>query len=548
MRRIPQAQRTIPVTTPAPVKGLNTVDPYAAMDPAFALTLQNFVCTPQGVSVRQGYRKWATNLPTSVTSLLPFNSRAGTGNKLFAVSGTAIYDITNGGDMTGATPAVSGLNNTNVYWQSIQQTYSTGNTNYLIAVNGADAPRIYDGSAWMTCTQVVSPASPGEFSQTASGGGSVSISSFVDVCLHNQRLWFVRAGSTIGYYLDIAQVGGTLYPFDFGPYFTSGGNLHKLDTWTIDTGNGTQSYLVAISNKGDCVVYGGTNVADSSTWGLIGQYKLGAPVGRRCTAKLYGDLVILSEDGLYQMSKYVQSATLDRTQALTYHISPTISSLVSSLADTPGFEATVYPAGNVLMLNVPQSLQVNNYQFVFHTEQKGWSQFTGWPAQCFQVFNEALYFGGTNFVALGFIGYKDGADIDGGNGANYVTTALTAFNSFGAEGMGPGLIKHVKMVKPYIVTGQSNPMISVGVNGDFNLVPLVGSATVNPVTGAVWDSAYWDNPGATWAGTLTTVNEWATPRCWPASYVALALTISAVAETYWVSTNWIVAPSSSQFG
>jgi hypothetical protein len=548
MRRLPQAQRTIPVTTPAPVKGLNTVDPLAVMDPAYALVLQNWVCTPQGVSVRQGFRKWAINLPTSTTSLLQFNTRSGLGNKLFAVCGASIYDITSGGDMSGATPAVTGLNASNAYWQSVQQTFTTGSTNYLIAVNGANAPRIYDGTTWTTCTQVASPVNPGEFSLTASGGGSVSISSFVDVCLHNQRVWFVRSGSTIGYYLDIAQVGGTLYPFDFGPYFPRGGNLHKLATWTIDSGNGTQDYLVAISNKGDCVVYGGTNVASSSTWSKVGDYTLGSPVGRRCTTKLYGDLVVMTQDGLYPMSKYVQTSTLDRTAALTYNISPTISTLFETLADTPGFEATVYPSGDVMMLNVPQALQVNNYQFVFQTVQKAWSQFTGWPAQCYQVFNDALYFGGTDFVALAFIGYKDNADINGSNGSNLISTSLTAFNSFANEQLGPGITKHVKMVKPYIVTGQANPTIAIGVNTDFNLIPLTGSATVNPVTGAVWDSAYWDNPNATWAGTLTTVNQWSTPRCWPGTYAALALTVSAVAETYWVATNWLVAPSTSQFG
>lgn len=548
MRRVPQQQRTIPVTTPAPVKGLNTVLPLAAMDPAFAISLQNVVCKPSGVDLRQGYRKWAWNLPAPTTSLLAFNSRSGSSNKLFAVCSDEIYDVTSGGDMSAASPAVTGLNTTNVYWQHVQQTYTTGNTNYLMAVNGADAPRIYDGSTWTTCTQTGSPSAPGQFSTNDSNGNSVSITSFVDLCLHNQRLWFVRSGSTKAYYLDIGQVGGTLYPFDFGPFFPSGGNLHKLAAWTIDSGSGTSSYLVAISNKGDTVIFGGTNVSSASTWSLIGQYKLGSPVGRRCTETLHGDLLVLTQDGLYPLSKYVQSAVIERTQALTYNIAPTISSLVETLVDTPGFEVVVYPAGDVLLLNVPQSLQANNFQFCYHLIQQAWSQFTGWPAQCFGAVNDALYFGGPDYVALAFIGYKDDAEIDGSGGNNIFWTALQAFNSFADYGLGPGVLKHAKLVKPYIVTGQANPTISVGVNTDFNLIPIVGSATVNPVTGATWDNAYWDDPDATWVGSLTTVNQWATPLCYPGTYLAFAISVSAVSETSWVATNWVLAPSTSQFG
>lgn len=544
----PQQQRSIPITTPAPYKGLNTIDSLAAMDPGFGLSLQNWIATPQGLSLRKGFRKWATNLPTNVTSLLPYNGRNSTSSKLFAVSGGAIYDVSIGGDMTSATPVQSGLSTTNVYWQSVSQTYSTGATNHLVCVNGADAPRIYDGSSWITASQVASPSGPGQFTTTDNNGASVNMNSFVDVCLHNQRLWFVRTNSTVAYYLPIASVGGQLNAFDFGPFFPNGGRLHKLAAWTIDAGAGTAQYLVAISSEGDVAVFQGTNVASSTTWGILGMYKLGSPVGQRCVTMLQGDLLILTQDGLYGLSKYMQLATLDRTQALTYFIAPTISGLVQSLADTPGFEVVNYPGENVLLLNVPQATQANNFQFCFQTIQKGWTQFTGWPAQCFSLFNDALYFGGTNYVALSFIGYKDNSDITGVAGDNILGTALTAFTSFATEQLGPGLIKHVKMVKPFVITGQSNPTISIGVNTDFNLVPIVGSATVNPVTGAVWDGAHWDLPGSTWVGSLTTFNQWATPLCYPATFCALALTVSAVSDTTWTATNWIVAPSNSQFG
>lgn len=547
VRRLPQQTRSIPITTPAPYKGLNTVASLADMDPAYGLSIQNFIASPQGLAMRQGFRKWAYSLPGATTSLLAYNGKATGSSKLFAVIEDKIYDVTAGGDMSAAVAAVTGLNAAYPYWQYAHQTYSTSSTSYLVAVNGANMPRLYNGS-WSAATQVAVPASPGQFKNVDNNGNAVSMDTFVDVTLHQQRLWFVRESTTLAYYCDIGAVGGTLHAFDFGPYFKRGGKLQKLDVWTIDSGSGTQSFLVAVSSKGDIAVYAGTDPSSASTWALFGTYQVGAPVGRRCTATLQGDLLLLTMDGLLSLSSLVQSATIDRTQALTYLIQPTISSLVATLFGTSGFEVFVNTTNDTVLLNVPQSMQLNNFQFCYNTIQKGWTQFTGWPAQCFALFNEAAYFGGTDYVALAFSGFRDNADSDGTGGDNLICTALTAFTSFATENLGPGLLKHVKMVKPFLVSGQSNPSVRVGVNVDFNLIPIIGSATVNPATGAVWDTAIWDDGNATWTGSLTTYNAWYTPLSNPGNYMAVAVSVSAAADTIWTSTNWIVSPSNAQFG
>lgn len=547
-RRVPQAANTIPITTPAPTLGLNTRENLAMMDPAYGLSIQNFIATPQGLSLRQGYRYWATNLPTHVTSLLVYNARINSGNKLFAVAGSNFYDVTIGGNMSGAVPVVSGQSASNTTWQYAQQTFSTSGANYLIAVNGFNPPQLYNGSAWTTCTQVAVPAAPGQFKTVDNNGSAVNIDDFVDVCLHQQRLWFVQNNSTKAMYLDIASVGGNLNAFDFGSYFARGARLHKLASWTIDSGSGQSSQLVAISSKGDVVVYQGTDPSSASTWSLLGTYQLGSPVGRRSTLQMEGDLLSLTQDGLYPMSRYMQSARLDAKSALTYNISNVIASLATTYGGTAGFEMALLPSQSLLVLNIPQSDPTNNFQFVFNTETKGWTQFTGWPAECWSLYNDSLYFGGNGFVALGFFGYKDGADITGTGGSNIIGTALTAFNPMTNAQIGPGFLKHAKLVKPYIVTGQSNPTIRIGVNTDFNLVPIVGSATINPVTGAVWDNAVWNDPNSTWVGSLATYNQWATPLCYPGTYLAIAISISAVADTLWVDTNWRVSPSASNFG
>lgn len=535
----PQASRARSVTTPAPYLGLNTVDSLADMDPRYGLSIQNFIATPQGLTTREGYRRWATGLPGDVTALMPYHAANGTSSKLFAASVSGFYDVTAGGVVGAA--VVGGLNASKPWWQHALQ--AGQGKNFLIAVNGIDAPRLYDGAAWTTCTQVASPSTLGQFSTVDNNGNAVSIAGFVDVMLHQRRMWFTPINSTKAYYTNIDTPSGALFAFDFGSQFPRGGALWKLASWSVNMGSvaGVQQILVAISSKGDVAVYAGNDPSSASSWSLSAVYQLGAPAGRRCTQDFESDLLYLSRDGLYPMSKYIQSSTLNNTDAITTKIANTIGDLIDSYGDTPGFEMCVYPGKNIMLLNVPQSSTASNFQFCFNTVTNGWTQFTGWGAASWGLFNNSLFFGGVGTVNLAFIGYSDNADIAGVGGNNIIATALTAFTYFNdVPSLGRGVIKHVKQVKPFVVTGVSNPTIRVGVNTDFSLIPIIGSATLNPITGAVWDNATWDNAAATWVGSLTTYNQWASPLCYPGDAIAFAMSISATAVTLWASTGWIV--------
>jgi hypothetical protein len=543
-----QRNRSVPASTPAPYKGLNTVDSLADMDPSYGLSIQNFIATPQGLSVREGYRNWATGLPGDVTTLMPYHSAISSNSKLFAVSVSGFYDVTTGG-VVGA-PVVSGLNSGAPWWQFASQTATTSGKNYLLAVNGSDSPRLFDGSTWTACSQTASPITPGQFSNVDNNGAAVNIQAFVDVTLHQQRMWFVSTNSTKAYYTDIATPTGQLYAFDFGPLFPRGGRLYKLAAWSVNMGSvaGVQSNLVAISDKGDVVIFVGNNPAVAASWSLSAVYLLGAPTGRRCTQDFESDLLYLSRDGLYPLSQYIQSSTLNNTSAITTKISPTIGDLIETFGTNPGFEMALYPGQNIMLLNIPQSTTSANFQFCFNTVTNGWTQFTGWPAASWGLFNNSLFFGASGAVCLSFIGYADGADIAGVGGNNIVATALTAFSYFdnaSRGGLGRGVLKHVHQVKPYVITGVANPLIRVGVNVDFNLIPIIGSATVNPITGAVWDNAKWDDPSATWVGSLTTYNQWTTPLCYDGDALAFGISISATAQTLWASTGWIIEPGAT---
>jgi hypothetical protein len=508
------------------------------MDPAFALTLDNFIATPQGPTLRNGFRNQVTGFTTPVTSFISYNARNSSQNKLFAVSGGAIYDVSNPGAV--GAPVQSGLSTSNVYWQSVQQTATNSATNYTIAVNGVDAPRIYNGT-FTTCTQVTTPSTPGQFSTVDNNGNTVNISGFNDVTLHQERVWFVSNGSTIAYYCNIAQISGNLFAFDFGPFFARGGNLIKLSSWTSDTGgtSGIQVMLVAVSSEGDVVVFQGNDPA--TNFQLTSTYSLGAPIGKRCLTQFEGDLMYLSTDGLYLMSSYVQSARVDSTQSLSYYISTTLSALVSEFQTTPGFEMVVFYGQNLMLVNIPGPTPTTGVQYAFNTITKGWSRITGWPVQTWVIFNGNLFFGTPTSVAQGFIGFKDNANADGTGGSNIAASALTAFTAF-PDTIGDGLTKTVVSVKPYITTSSSNPRVSVGVNTDFDVTPLLSIVSPTPLTGSNWDQVDWDAPNAMWGGTGFVFNQWFSPQAPPGNNLAFAISVSGVASLQWTKTQWRIIP------
>ena len=141
-RRLAPANRLRGYTTPAPVKGWNARDSLANMDEADAVILDNWFPEESWVRVRRGHASHATGMVSAVESLMSWSGP--TSAKLFAAAGTSIFNATSAGAVGAAD--LTGL--TNARWQHTM--FGTSAGNFLYIVNGADAPRYYDGSSWTT--------------------------------------------------------------------------------------------------------------------------------------------------------------------------------------------------------------------------------------------------------------------------------------------------------------------------------------------------------------------------------------------------------------
>ena len=125
---------------PSPIGGWNARDSIANMDVLDAVQLTNLFPSVNNVILRKGYSKHATGISGQVQTLMSYSS--GGADKLFAIAGSSIYDVTASGAVGAAVKTGLG----NAKWEYVNVTTPAGG--YIYAVNGVDKPLLYNGSTW----------------------------------------------------------------------------------------------------------------------------------------------------------------------------------------------------------------------------------------------------------------------------------------------------------------------------------------------------------------------------------------------------------------
>jgi len=430
------------VSIPAPIQGWNVRDPLPSMQPTYAPILDNVFCLPSELMVRKGYTKWAT-FTGNCDTILDYSTSSGTKRFFAAVNNSgacSIYDITSGGAVGAA--VVSGL--TSAKFKHAYVANSGGNFAYY--VNGIDSAQLYDGTTWHTVTGLSAP-------YAITGPANTY---FKDVITHKRRLWFLPENSTKLWYLPTDQIAGAAVSFEFGPIFTRGGKITKIDTWSLDAGTGLDDNFVIFTSEGEVAVYTGTDPASASTWSLQGVFYIGSPTGTGHTCKYGGDLLIINKDGISQMSKSLMSSRVSTWLQLTDKIQPRIAEDTTSYQGNSGWDLLLYPPMNMLLVNIPTG-QNESYQYVMNTISGGWSRWTNIPAKCWIYTKDMLLFG-----ANGYVGYMWSAQND--DGAEVVAEILPAYQSFGVQSR----LKRWTMGR-VLIGSDSDAVYGSRVEVDFNL-------------------------------------------------------------------------------
>lgn len=310
----------------------------------------------------------------------------------------------------------------------------------------------------------------------------ISTAEFNYVTSFKGRLYFIQQNTLRVWYLPVSQIGGVATLFDMSSIFKLGGKLTAMQSWNIDTVQGPNDYLAFMSDKGEVVVYQGFDPSQSSTWNIVGSFRIGRPAsGSRYVTKVGSDLYAISVDGLIPLSKAMLT---DRSQG-NFAVSAKIDNLVNNdvflYANNFGWQVTLYPVGNKIIINVPFVENSIQYQYVCNTITGAWTKFTGWNASCFEIMGDNLYYGTSGKVVRADTGTTD-------NTSAIITDLKPAFSSFGV----PGQNKQFTMARP-IFSESGTVGISAILNVDFrDSLPTAVLTLPNQGNVSLWNVSPWN--------------------------------------------------------
>lgn len=516
------------VSVPAPGGGLNAYDSLVAMPPTDAVILQNWWPTSYGCVVRKGYRKWASGIAGQVSTLASWASMTGP-QKLFAWGDGKMFDISTSGPV--GAPMVTGL--LSDVWESVNFSNAAGT--HLIALNGVD-----DGIRYSASGVVRIIAGDGIVPNTWAG---IDPKNAVGPVVHQHRLWVVQRDSTAGWFLPPDAIQGTFIKYDFGPLFSRGGFLQFLATWTLDDGSGATDHLIAVSSRGEAVVYEGIDPEDDLNWKLTGVYFIGAPVsGRRQHVKAGGDQYVLTQQGVVSMSDTLTSTRVKEGEAklVSRKIQLLISDLTAVYGTLFGWDLRYVARDNMLIVNVPSIVSNGNVQLVSNQITGAWSEFLNIDAACWGMFGSVPYFGDySGNVHIFWLGNKDAVDVDGTGGRGIIASVMQAYSYIGDA----ATQKQVGMYRPTFIVNAPFAVNSA-ILYDFSTEDLSTPTAMLQDFGALWGAGLWNS--SEWGGGASVQNQWIQAQGM-GMVAALRMVVQTEAEVLWVSTDYSVVKGGGLF-
>jgi hypothetical protein len=466
---------------PAPTEGWDAISPLASMDPKRAPILVNWVPRPGWIELRAGFEPWSwVGANDPVETLMVY--RSPTTEKLFAAAGSKIYDTTLLGQQN---TVQSGL--ISARWQYVNFTPG-GGTTVIQLCNGADTLRQFNGSVWSAPTISGLP-------------GGLNTTAIFNIHAQKRRLWYILGNgsggrSTVVAFMPTDAISGPIAgTLDLGALWTEGGYLVAMSDWTIDGGAGPQDYAAFISSNGQVSIYSGTDPTSAVNWSLVGTFNLSPPISDRCMTKVGSDVAIITQQGVLPLSQALAfDPSADRSVAITARIQNTMAQYAMQASSNFGWQVISFPKQQLAVVNVPLTVNSQQVQLVMNALTGAWCEFSGWNANCFEIFGDDLYFGGNDGTVN--LAYSGGLDLI----TPIAADMQCAFNYFDD----PGRIKRMTMVQPLMVAnGTITPTMSV----DEDFVISTSIAPVSILAGTtVWDTAVWD--ASVWPATTTVVKPW----------------------------------------
>lgn len=450
-----------------------TNESIAAAQPQGASVLDNFWVERTAIKPRGGRRLHATvHASNPCESLMVY--RSGTAEKLFGATAAAVYDISSPADEE-VVPSAEFSGQTSGDWSYVN--IGTAGGQFLIAVNGADSMRKYDGSAWGTVTGVTTPAIT-----------NVTTSNLKHVWYYKSRLFFIEKDSLKAWYLpDVDAFGGAAAAISLQGVFQKGGELVLGATWSTDSGSGMDDMCVFISDQGEVAVYSGTNPGDAAAWSLLGVYTMAPPIHKNATMKAGGNLLIATEIGLIPISSAVRKDYAAQVaDAVSIAIEPTWQKYYKL---RPGkWTIGKSEVRGKAIIGFPSDAGGNDACFAVNLQTGGWSRFTNWDVRCAAEFDGELYFGTSDGMVM------EAETVGTDNGETYSCLYVGNYERLGGT--------NEKVAHMCKTTWRASTNFNYKINFAFDYAyrpsayPSVGEDNATDLWDVgLWDVAVWDASG-----------------------------------------------------
>jgi hypothetical protein len=537
----------------SPIGGWNARDSLAEMQPLDAVQMVNFFPTPTDITLRKGYTKTSIGITGKVETLMNYANANGT-NTLFAVANGVIYNAST----STATSVFTGLTNSRFQHCMI----STDGGNFLIAVNGADAAMVYDGTRWYKMATTTTAQTISTITRGGSGNLTATLTTAAPHGLVTGNR-VVISGATESNYngtYSVTVTGASAFTYTMASAPAT--NATVVGTYTVLGITGVNSnvfinvnmcqnrlffvqkdsmifwYLPVESIAGAALDFPLGSIARSGgflqamgTWTLDAGYgvdDLSAFVTSMGEVIVYkgtnpSDSNAWSEVGVWQMGQtfsrrcfykfggdlllLTQDGLVPMSAALqSSRLDPRIN-LTDKIYFAVSQAATNYYAEFGWQINyfASENMLILNIpvgagyeQYVMHTITKAWARFTNVNAVCWEVSGDNKIYFGSDGFVAQF--YSETSDA----GSNIVGNCQQAYSYFDSRGQ----LKRFTLIRPILQTDNGFPTVLCGISTDFDTVPLTNQITFNPslLTLARWDVAEWDE--ANWGGLLTTTKNW----------------------------------------
>lgn len=527
------AQKLTAASIPAPTRGLTTSENWSAMKPGGAIVCDNWIPTMRGLKLRGGSTLWST-LPEPTPIISAFEYASANIQKMFAANATKLYDVS----VIEPVEVASGRTSGNYAAAQL----ATANDDYMIAVNDAgDPPLRYDGLTWTALTTTTptvwqnahayavndraldtsdytrwkvvtahTSEAAGTFAadrlahpsywvlDTASDGVSwisgppgspvENGGALVHVWKYRNRLFFIERSSMNAWYLPLNATGGKLGMIPLSGAASEGGKLLFGAVWSIDAGDGTDDKCVFATDRGELLIFTGSNPGDINNWKQEGRYQIPPPMGMNAHIQVGGDLLIATVDGLVPTSAAItkEAGQLDLA-AVSYNIRSMWREEAIDKREWPWTMKRWDEYGG-MFVTLPGGKPGKQRCLGINTATIAWCRFTGWDATCFMMMRGDMFFG----TQTGKIMQADRGGTD--DGAPYVATLVGGWGSL--QSQPSHLVWYQSRASFLASAGQPfQPQLSACVDFIVTLPPPP-QAGPDPGLADVWDQGLWGPGGA----------------------------------------------------